>query len=271
MCDVTIIWHSSHLVQTGFMQQKVSQRLYIDQPMSEGAFIELSREQANYLLNVLRLPEGAAVAVFNGVEGEWRGVVHKTGKRAAQLELEALIQPQTIATDLHYLFAPLKRARLDYMVQKAVELGVSRLTPVITQHTNVERVNLERMKANAIEAAEQCEILTLPEIDEPVKLEPLLTRWEPERRIVFCDEGIDFNNESGAGEQKGPLAALEQLKGQKIAVLIGPEGGFSSSERDLLLSQSFVKAISLGPRIMRADTAAVAALSLVNAVIGDWR
>lgn len=242
--------------------EHVSVRLYIDQPLVDGGELELDQSQANYLFSVLRLNEGAEVAVFNGVDGEWACRVRKTSKKAGFLVLGRLLREQTKAQDLWYIFAPIKRARLDYMVQKAVELGVSRLTPVITQHTNVERVKLDRMNANAIEAAEQCEILSLPEIDKPVKLANLLDEWDKEIALVFCDE---------AKETGGPIAQLESLRGRRVAVIIGPEGGFSSAERDLLRGCEFVTPLSLGPRIMRADTAAVAALSLVNAVIGDWQ
>lgn len=243
-----------------------SVRLFVDQPLQEGGLIALEKDQSSYLLSVMRLNEGDQISVFNGCDGEWIGEIVKRSKKLADLQLIEQLRPQTAPQKLHYIFAPLKRARLDYMVQKAVELGVSRLTPVITQHTNVDRVNLDRMKANAIEAAEQCGILSLPQIDNPVKLSHLIDEWpaseSEEKQLVFCDESL------AAG---GPLADLASLSGNDISVLIGPEGGFSDIERDLLVSQRFVKAISLGPRIMRADTAAVAALALVNAVKGDWQ
>ena len=163
---------------------------------------------------------------------------------------------------MHYLFAPLKHTRLDYMVQKATEMGVAHLQPVLTHHTIAARVNLERMRANAIEAAEQCGVLRVPTVGEPLKLEAALSAWDPKRTLIFCDEAADVAN---------PLAALSAIEGAPLAVLIGPEGGFDPAERALLHEKPFALPISLGPRIMRADTAAVAALALVNATLGDWR
>jgi 16S rRNA (uracil1498-N3)-methyltransferase len=240
-------------------------RLYVEAALAPGATVPLSSSQANYLLNVLRLKAGDGVLVFNGREGEWRATLAGAGKRAASLSVEAQTRAHSGATDLHHLFAPLKHARLDYMVQKAVELGASRLQPVITRHTQVARVNLVRMRANAIEAAEQCGILTLPEIGEPLPLERAIQQLNPERLLIFCDEGA---------EQPDPLAALGTLRNDPsppLAVLIGPEGGFTEDERAMLLQRSSLVRVLLGPRIMRADTAAVAALSLVQAVLGDWR
>ncbi len=205
--------------------------------------------------------------VFNGRDGEWRARLAGAGKKALAGIAERA-RAQTAAYDLHYLFAPLKHARLDYMVQKAVEMGVSRLQPVITRHTQAERVNLERMRANAIEAAEQCGILNVAEIAEPVKLEAISANGVPERLLVFCDEDA---------EVKDPVAALSAARGGGIAgplpvsVLIGPEGGFAVEERAALMQLPNVIRLALGPRILRADTAAVAALTLVQAVLGDWR
>lgn len=257
----------SHQQDDGHQQggEAPSIRLYVDQALKSGGVVSCDKAQSNYLLNVLRLPEGREIAVFNGADGEWAAAVTRESRKVAVLEVNRLLRPQDDGPDLHYLFAPLKRARLDYMVQKAVELGVSRLTPVLTQHCQVERVNLERMRANAIEAAEQCGIMTLPEIDNPVKLSHLLDEWDAARALVFCDEKAPHGGPGG-----GPVADLEPLRGRKISLLIGPEGGFSSSERLLLGQEEFVTSLSLGPRIMRADTAAVAALALVNAVAGDW-
>ena len=170
-------------------------------------------------------------------------------------------RPQTPPGDLHYLFAPLKHARLDYMVQKATELGASVLHPVLTHHTNVTRLNLDRMRANAIEAAEQCNLLAVPEVLPSSSLDRVLSGWNHERRLIFCDE---------AAEDASPLEVLGKLENGPLALLIGPEGGFSAAEREHLIGLPFVTAISLGPRIMRADTAATAALSLVQAVLGDW-
>jgi 16S rRNA (uracil1498-N3)-methyltransferase len=189
-------------------------------------------------------------------------------KRACVLEAETLIREQRSGPDIHYLFAPLKRARLDYMVQKATEMGVAKLFPVLTRHTVAERVNLERMRANAIEAAEQCGVLRVPEVAEPTKLGAVLASWDVRRPLIFCDEH---------GEVASPIETLEAVRskippsGTSLGLLIGPEGGFGDDERTALIEQPFTVAISLGPRIMRADTAAVAALALVNAVLGDWR
>ncbi len=239
-----------------------SERLFVDAPLSTGAQIAATPDQANYLKNVLRLGDGAPILVFNGRDGEWRVRLVVTGKRSLSLEVEEKVREQHGGPDLQYLFAPLKRSRLDYMVQKATEMGAARLSPVITRRTVAERVNVERMRANAIEAAEQCGILRVPDVDEPKKLASVLDAWDPRRTLIFCDEGA---------ERAGPAEALARIEPGPLAVLIGPEGGFADEERDLIRGKPFTRAISLGPRIMRADTAAVAALALVNAVLGDWR
>ncbi len=240
-----------------------SPRLYVDQALQAGAAIALAKPQAHYLKDVLRLGPGDPVLLFNGRDGEWRGRLEPAGKRAVTLILEAQTRPQTAAGDLHYLFAPLKRARLDYMVQKAVEMGVGRLLPVMTRHTQAERVNVERMRANAIEAAEQCGVLRLPDIDEPAPLARALAGLEPARLLVFCDEDAPIAD---------PTAALASVSAaSSLAVLVGPEGGFAEDERTMLLARRHIVRLALGPRILRADTAAVAALALVQAVLGDWR
>ena len=231
-----------------------SPRLYVDAPLGNGASIALDAAQANYLGNVLRLRAGDSVLA-------------SSGKRGLALSIATRSRPQTGTLDLHYLFAPLKHARLDYMAQKAVEMGASRLQPVITRHAQAARVNLERMRANAIEAAEQCGILTLPEIGAPVTLERMIAERDPARLLVFCDEDA---------EVKDPVAALAQVRSaasdpMPLAVLIGPEGGFAQDERAALLKSRNTVRLALGPRILRADTAAVAALALVGAVLGDWR
>jgi 16S rRNA (uracil1498-N3)-methyltransferase len=236
-------------------------RLFIDAPLSQGIFFELGRAQANYLLNVLRLGNGGRVLVFNGRDGEWLAVIAAAGRKKCSLMLEQQTREQPLPGGLLYCFAPLKKARLDYMVQKAVEMGADALQPVITEHTQVAKPALDRMRANAIEAAEQCGILAIPEICEPVRLGRLLAGWDSERTLVFCDEL------AVAGD---PAAALSRLRGRQLAVLIGPEGGFSGEERAALAAAPFVVPISLGPRILRADTAAVAALALVQSVAGDW-
>jgi len=242
-------------------------RLYVDAPMAAGTTLPLEAGQANYLRNVLRFKAGDAVLVFNGRDGEWQATLADGGKRSASLVVGERSRAQTRPPDLHYLFAPLKHARLDYMVQKAVEMGASRLQPVLTRHVQVARVNLERMRANAIEAAEQCGILTLPEIAAPVALERALAERDPGRLLVFCDEDA---------EVKDPVAALSAARAERgagvpLAVLVGPEGGFTEDERAMLAKSPNVVRLALGPRILRADTAAVAALALVGAVLGDWR
>jgi len=245
-----------------------SARLFVDADLSEGAVVPLEATQANYLLNVLRLQAGASILVFNGRDGEWRAELVTTGKKKATLNIAERARAQTASGDLEYLFSPLKHARLDYMVQKAVEMGVSRLAPIIMRHTQAERVNLGRMRANAIEAAEQCGVLNIPEIAEPRKFESLTRGWKAERLLVFCDEEVDV---------KDPVTALSSARGGGLAgplpvsVLVGPEGGFADTERAALLKLPNVVRLALGPRILRADTAAVAALALVQAVVGDWR
>ena len=236
-------------------------RLYIAAPLDAGRRVELAREQANYLVNVLRMTEGGEILAFNGRDGEWTAKLVLAGRKTALLEILALQRPQHGGLDLHYLFAPLKHARLDYMVQKAVEMGVGRLLPVLTRHTQVARVNRERMRANVIEAAEQCGILRLPEVEDEAPLETILGTWPEDRWLVYCDENAPVQN---------PMAALGAAAGAtKLALLIGPEGGFDESERQRLLRLPRVVRLSLGPRILRADTAAVAALALVQAVLGD--
>jgi 16S rRNA (uracil1498-N3)-methyltransferase len=202
------------------------------------------------------------VLVFNGRDGEWKAHLAIASRRDAKLAIVEQTRPQPHGVDIEYAFAPLKHARLDYMVQKAVEMGVSRLSPVITQHTQVARVNRDRMRANAIEAAEQCGVLAIAEVAEPQPFGGWLKELAPGRAVIFCDEG----SEGGA-----PLKQLEQDPRVPLSVLIGPEGGFSEDERRALLARPGVIRLSLGPRILRADTAAVAALALVQAVLGDWR
>ncbi|MGO8952953.1 MAG: 16S rRNA (uracil(1498)-N(3))-methyltransferase [Rhodomicrobium sp.] len=237
-------------------------RLFVANDLEAGGEIVLSAPQAHYLLHVLRLSQGSQILVFDGKNGEWRAEIVKAKKAVCCVKLTGKVRDQTVAQDLHYAFAPLKQARLDYMIQKAAEMGVSVLQPVITARTVASRLNLDRMRANAIEAAEQCQLLTVPDIDPPFKLESLLKTCAAGRVVVFCDE---------RAANAPALDAIAKLEGRKITALVGPEGGFSEGERELLLSKSFVCPVSLGPRIMRADTAAVAILSLINAVLGDWR
>lgn len=237
-------------------------RLFVKSPLHTGAGIALLPDQAHYLTNVLRLKPGDQVLVFNGDDGEWCARLAAAGKKMVEIAAEHQTKPQEDGPDLHYLFAPIKRARLDYMAQKATEMGASLLQPVITRRTVAERVNTDRLEANAIEAAEQCGILRVPEVKEPAKLTQLLDAWDEKRLLIFADE---------AAPTAAPLEALAAQSPRPLAVLIGPEGGFEPEERAMLLRAPYVVPVSLGPRIMRADTAAVACLALVNAVLGDWR
>ncbi|OLP58056.1 16S rRNA (uracil(1498)-N(3))-methyltransferase [Xaviernesmea oryzae] len=237
------------------------QRLFVEAALHQDAAFEANGDQFNYLANVLRLAEGAEVLVFNGRDGEWRmRLAFPTRKRLQLIAIEQT-RPQPDAADLHYLFAPLKTGRLDYLVQKVVEMGAGRLRPVMTQHVQGRITSLERVRANVTEAAEQCGILAVPSVDEPVRLDALLQTWEPGRRLIFCDEGAAGDN---------PLPLLRTIEERSLALLVGPEGGFSEEERRMLHALPFVTAIPLGPRILRADTAAVAALAVIQATIGDW-
>jgi len=238
-------------------------RLFVDAPLQLGAEVALDRDRANYLFNVLRLTAGHAVLLFNGRDGEWRATVAAAGKRGGTLGVGERMREQPAPTGVDLLFAPLKHARLDYLVQKAVEMGASRIQPVLTQHTQVTRINLERMRANVVEAAEQCGVIAIPDVGEPVDFARMVETLAPERLVVFCDEDADVTD---------PVAALAGApRHEGVALVIGPEGGFAEGERAALLKRARVLRLSLGPRILRADTAAVAALALVQAVLGDWR
>jgi 16S rRNA (uracil1498-N3)-methyltransferase len=237
-------------------------RLFVDVPLAAGTEVLLERNQANYLLNVLRVRHGDAVLLFNGRDGEWQASLAGTGKRAASLTVGVCLRGQPRAGDLHFLFAPLKHARLDYMVQKAVEMGASLLQPVITRHTQVARINLDRMRGNVVEAAQQCGVLSLPHVADAIPFDRIAN--DANRLLIFCDEDAEVTDPIAA------LGAAGPIQGQPIAVLIGPEGGFAENERAALLKLPKVMRIALGPRILRADTAAVAALALVQAVLGDW-
>lgn len=237
-------------------------RLFVDTPLSQDARVPLDRDQGNYLGNVLRLAAGAEVLAFNGRDGEWQAAIEGR-KRPDGLVILQQTRPQDRLADLAYVFAPLKHARLDYMVQKAIEMGAATLQPVLTRFTQASRVNTERMRANVVEAAEQCGILSIAAVTEPVPLDRYLSQRPADRLLVFCDEAAEVQN---------PIQSLQDARegGQGIDVLIGPEGGFAEEERALLLRQPKILRLALGPRIMRADTAAVAALALVQAVLGDW-
>lgn len=237
-----------------------SQRLFLEHGLASGAKIEASREQANYLLNVLRVQDGASLLVFNGTDGEWRVTLHVIGRKKCRLIVDEQVRLQPERTNLTYCFAPLKQARLDYMIQKAVEMGVGRLQPVITQHTQVRSINSKRIAANAIEAAEQCGILAIPTIEPPLPLLDLPKHLGSQYQLIICDEdaydaSLDLNVDREV---------------DNIALLIGPEGGFSETERQFLHTQKNITLLGLGPRILRADTAAVAALAIIQSKFGDW-
>ena len=236
-------------------------RLCLDEDLSLGAAIALGREAANYLLNVLRLEAGARVLVFNGRDGEFAASLEGERKRAA-LRLTDKLREQEAPPPVDYLFAPLKHARLDYMAQKAVEMGARSLQPVVTRRTQAARVNLERLAANAREACEQCGVIWLPAVAPPRPLAEALADGPTDRLLVFCDEDAPLAN---------PLDALKGApEAASVALLIGPEGGFTEEERALILRLPLVLRLSLGPRILRADTAAVAAMALIQARFGDW-
>lgn len=237
------------------------QRLFVDHALANAHAVPTTDDQYNYLANVLRMTDGAELLVFNGRDGEWRARLAFPSKKKIALVPVELTRPQPAPSDLHYLFAPLKVGRLDYLIQKSVEMGAGVIQPVMTQHVQGKITSIERLRANAVEAAEQCGILAIPEVRETVRLVDLLEGWPRERRIIYCDEGAETNN---------PLHALQAIREKKHALLIGPEGGFSEEEQTLLRRLDFVTPIPLGPRILRADTAAVAALALIQATIGDW-
>jgi 16S rRNA (uracil1498-N3)-methyltransferase len=243
-----------------------TQRLFVEEPLTPAHRFRLNREQAHYLLSVLRMKEGDHVLVFNGADGEWQAQLRGVARRDADLVVEEQTRAQQSRADLDYCFAPLKHARLDYIVQKAVEMGAGRIVPILTKRTQVHRVNRARMRANAIEAAEQCGILAIPDIVEEIDLAAYLSTQADERLRIFCDE------EAEADDPVAVLQAAAKRLGAHppLAVLIGPEGGFDSAEREALLAARNVLRLSLGPRILRADTAGVAALALVQAILGDW-
>lgn len=237
------------------------QRIFVTDDLGAGREIDASAQQSHYLTNVLRMAEGAELLVFNGRDGEWLAMIAAKSKKGARLRLVEQTRQQPPQPDLIYCFAPLKQGRLDYLVQKAVEMGAGVLQPVITQHTQVGKAGTDRLAANIIEAAEQCGVLAVPELRETQKLDRLLAGWDRTRRLIYCDEDASTNN---------PLPALQAIGERSLGLLIGPEGGFSEDERRQLRALPFVTAIPLGPRILRADTAAVAALALVQATLGDW-
>ena len=234
-------------------------RLYVDQPLAAGQPVALNADQANYLFNVMRLVRGAAVALFNGRDGEWRATVAEAGKRGGILICDRQTAALRLPPDLWLIFAPIKKARTDFIVEKAVELGAARVMPVQTRHTNSERIRQDRLQAHALEAAEQCGATFVPEVTELIALDKLLATWPAERQLLWCDEAM-----------AGQAPALSGPRGGKWAILIGPEGGFSTDEQTRLRALPQVTPLALGPRILRADTAAVAALTLWQAALGDW-
>lgn len=240
-----------------------AQRLFVEARLEAGARLVPDADRLNYLVNVLRLREGDSILLFNGRDGEWLARLETVTRRSAALVATEQRREQTAAGDIAYCFAPLKHARLDYMAQKATEMGAARLAPVLTRRTQARRVNLERLRANAIEAAEQCGVLNVPETAEPIDLEAYLADLSTDRLLIFCDEDADVAD---------PVAALRAAPSHcGIDLLVGPEGGFDPAERAAILSASKITRLSLGPHILRADTAAVAALTLVQSVLGDWR
>jgi 16S rRNA (uracil1498-N3)-methyltransferase len=236
-------------------------RLYLDQDFGAGQTVPVSADQAHYLFGVMRLAEGAAIGVFNGRQGEWRAEVTEARKRGGAVTLHAQVRPQVDPPDLWLLFAPIRKARTDFIVEKAVELGVARIQPVGTRFTNAERLRRDRLQAHAMEAAEQCGATFVPEVADLAPLDRVLANWPADRQLVFCDEA-----KAGAATY-----ARTVLTGAPAAILIGPEGGFAAEERARLSALPQAVSLSLGPRILRADTAAVAAITLWQNAVGDWQ
>jgi 16S rRNA (uracil1498-N3)-methyltransferase len=244
------------------MSERGLARVYVTEPLAAGAVLDLAPGQVHRLRRVLRLGAGMAVAAFNASDGEWICRLTETDRNRVALTVERRTRPAEAEADLWLVFAPIKRARLDWLIEKATELGVGALLPVWTQRTQTERLNLERLRAHAVAAAEQSERLSVPELHEPQALDRVLGGWSAERRLVVCDE-------TGGGEPIG--AAVARLGVGPTAMLTGPEGGFAETELDALEKLSFVTRVGLGPRVLRADTAAVAALAVLQAIAGDWR
>ena len=238
-------------------------RLYVDQALAAGQPVAVTADQANYLFNVMRLARGAAVALFNGRDGEWRAVVAEAGKRGGLVIPETQTAPLRLPPDLWLIFAPIKKARTDFIVEKASELGAARILPVQTDFTNSERIRQDRLQAHAVEAAEQCGATFVPEVAELVALDRLLAGWPAGRRLLWADEALAGTAMPRIADDAGGAGAW--------AILIGPEGGFSADEQARLRALPQVVPLALGPRILRADTAAVAALVLWQAALGDWR
>jgi len=236
-------------------------RLYLPIQLSSDRIVELPKEQAHYLANVMRKKTGDEIAVFNGKDGQWQAHIADISKRNCSLTIAGQTKKQKPEPDLWLCFAPVKNAPLAFIAQKATELGIAKLIPVITGHTITSKVNTDRLRANVIEASEQCERLTIPQVEEPIKLEHLLSKWDSSRKLILCDE-------SGGG--KPYKTALADEKEQKHAILIGPEGGFAQSEFENLRKQPYIIPVGMGPRILRADTAALAAITCYMSLLGDW-
>lgn len=237
-------------------------RLFVPHDLAPGAELALDEGRSRYLAAVMRLSVGDEVLVFNGRDGEWRAALVQVGKRAATLAVAARTRPQAVGPDLDLVVALVKRARLETVVEKAAELGARRVRPAITERTNADHTRVDRLQAIAIEASEQTGRLEAPQVLQPMKLEKMLADWEAGRRLLFCDE---------AGDAAPALDALQDAAGGPWAILIGPEGGFSPREREILRTPPYATPVSLGPRILRADTAAISALTLWQAALGDWR
>ncbi len=242
-------------------------RLFVEAPLAGGAAVDLSPSQAKYLGAVMRLGPGDAVSLFNGRDGEWLARVAKIAKGQGRLVAERMTRPQSPEPDLWLAFAPVKKTGTDFIVQKATELGASRLLPVFTRHTASERVKTERLAANALEAAEQCERLSLPEVAEPVSLKNLLDSWPGARLLIVADER---GGDRPVAEALRTLAEGGGWRQRAFGILTGPEGGFAPGELDLLAGRPFVVRVTLGPRILRAETAALSLLACWQAVLGDW-
>lgn len=238
------------------------QRLFVQDRLAAGTNLAATDDQFHYLAHVLRAEPGTEILLFNGLDGEWRARIDYPTRKRISLALLDQTRPQPATPDLVYAFAPLKVGRMDYLVQKAVEMGAGILQPVLTQHTQGKAPPTDKITANVIEAAEQCGVLAVPAVQTALRLPDLLSGWDPDRRLIYCDEGAESQN---------PLPVLRGIVERKLALLVGPEGGFSEDERRHLRSLPFVTAIPLGPRILRADTAAVAALAVVQATLGDWQ
>ncbi|WP_424934214.1 16S rRNA (uracil(1498)-N(3))-methyltransferase [Amaricoccus macauensis] len=251
---VSIMW--------GFMSETRSKiRLFVRSNLATDGICELTPDHAHYLYNVMRQREGAQVGLFNGRDGEWRAEIISINKNRCSLAVIVQTAPQGIPPDLWLLFAPIKKTRTDFIVEKAAELGCSRIRPIFTRNTNSERLRIDRLQAHAIEAAEQCGETSIAQVDPPMKLRDVFEGWNVDRRLMFCDESRD-----------APPAqvALRNADHGSWAILIGPEGGFSQAEAEQIRSLPFVQPVTLGPRVLRADTAAVSAITLWQAFLGDW-